>query len=339
MDFVMTRDSLGTIFRVEKRLGRGDLFEIIAHFPDGSRTTSVYSHEHYDGMGAILNESQQWSGAQLTLPLFNLKTGVSPEFLLSGLKGLRDDFTPSMARWKSLDTSAAYTPEYLAWRFFSPEDTQRLLSESRSRKISLNTFLLAAASRVISCELLAPAQEQLRWLVPVNMRRSEAERSSKRNHTSSVGLCFSKNATMSEIERTYRHALNGWRALASHTLARIVSSFPETILYSLAKRRGEKNVWIGSFSNLGVWNFPNVDPSSHWPLALSIAPPAGTPCFPVGIGIVTWQQHLSISLRLHAGLMTSVGSAGPEAILDQILVFLSESMNTTLKPMGSSGPN
>ncbi|MEY4001513.1 MAG: hypothetical protein RI968_631, partial [Pseudomonadota bacterium] len=87
---------------------------------------------------------------------------------------------------------------------------------------------------------LIPEQNELRWLVPVNMRRSESERISKKNHTSSVGLNFSRNATLTEIDHVYRNALNGWRALSNHSLAKAAASLGEQILYKLAKKRGEK---------------------------------------------------------------------------------------------------
>ena len=61
MGLFMTKDALGAIFRAEKRLGRGDLFELISHFQDGSHTATVYQHEFYDGMGALLKESQKLS--------------------------------------------------------------------------------------------------------------------------------------------------------------------------------------------------------------------------------------------------------------------------------------
>jgi hypothetical protein len=336
MDYIMNSDSLGKIFRVEKRLGRGDIFEVISHFPDGTHTASEYHHEYYDGMGAILNESEQWSGSRLTLPRFNLKTAVEPSYLLSGLAGLKDDLTPSKTRWKSLSPSEAYTPRHLAWRYFSAHDTQELLFAARSEKISMNTLLLAAASRIIAQELLSPDEDQLRWLIPVNMRRNSGDLLSKRNHTSSVGMRFSKTATMNEIDRIYRQALNGWRALSGDSLARIVASLGEDTLYRLAKHRGGRNFWIGSFSNLGVWNFPEAADAPHWPRAVSIAPPAGTPCFPVGIGIMTWQGRLSFSLRLHAALIQPENTGLQERILDKIIDFLSVPLNKTLTPEGSS---
>ncbi len=331
----MTKDALGAIFRAEKRLGRGDLFELISHFQDGSHTATVYQHEFYDGMGALLKESQKWSGATIEVPTFNLKSPKSLSELLKGIKGFKEDLSPSVTHWKNMDKNATYTPKYFAWRVFSPAETQSLVSAARAQKISLNSLLLWATNTVIAQDLLAENQLDCRWLTPVNMRRSHDERNSHSNHTSSVGLRFTRDSSAAQIDAQYRAALNAWRAKTTHALARGVSALGEDILYNLARRRGEKNSWIGSFTNLGVWNFPSVKNTDHWPIALSVAPPAGTPCFPVGIGLITWQGHLSIGLRLHAGLVGQEDDM-PEKLLNRLTDFLSGVINSQLRPVRMS---
>lgn len=298
----MKPDALGLIFKVEKRLGRGDIFEIISHFPNGSRKTSFFHHEFHDGMGALLCESKHWSGATLSPPLFKLNSALSFKEVIEGLRGLKEDMTPTLTRWKRLDTQAPYSPRHLAWRILSPSATQMLLKSSRARGISLNTLLLWAAQTTIENLLLSQDQTECRWLIPVNMRRTPAEQFATHNCTSSIGLRCPRGSSPDDIESAYRRALNRWRALGAHALAHAAANLGEQQLFRLAQRRARVNGWIGSFTNLGAWTFPDVHKEDHWPRALSITPPAGTPCFPVGIGIITWQGHLSISVRLHPGL-------------------------------------
>lgn len=331
----MKSDSLGLIFKVEKRLGRGDLFELISHFSDGSKTESVFAHEFHDGMGALKIESQKWSGAEISLPYFQLKTAASLPQILHGLRGLKDDMTPSVTRWKSLDKNAPYSPNHLAWRVFSNEATQRILQTARSQKVSLNTLLLYFGNKVISEKLFAEEQSECRWLIPVNMRRPQDGANLTRNCTSSVGLRFHRDSSAKQIEIEYRASINKWRALAANALAHAAARLGEERLFRLARMRGERNNWIGSFSNLGVWNFPSVQSSDHWPTAVSVAPPAGTPCFPIGIGLLTWQGNLSISLRVHSGLIGNSLQL-PEELLSEIVSQVSNHAGSPLDTLWSS---
>ncbi|MEN9810533.1 MAG: hypothetical protein RLZZ488_2100 [Pseudomonadota bacterium] len=299
----MKKDALGVIFRVEKRLGRGDLFEIISHFSSGKSETTVFQHEYTDGFGALLKESEKWSGAQITLPPFKLATRFSPSSIASALKGLKEDFSAAQTRWKSLDVNAPYTPDHLAWRVFSRSATEQLLTTSRRLGISVNTLILTAVNQAVAEHLLHESQRECRWLLPVNMRRKPNELRSMANHTSSVGVTLHRDDSAEQIEANYRRSINKWHALSAETLAQSITKLGEERLYHLAQKRGSTNFRIGSFSNLGIWNFPTAGVDDRWPMAITITPPAGTPCFPVGVGIITWQGHLSLSLRLHAGLI------------------------------------
>lgn len=328
-------DSLGKIFRVEKRLGRGDEFEVISHFPDGKVQISSFHHEDCDGLGALLMESTQWEGAHFQSPLFRVLGDLRFKTLLEGMKGFLDDFVPSKTLWKHLDVDALYTPKNLAWRVLDEESTGALLRYARKKTVSLNSLLLSAVNSAVADFFLKDEQIQCRWLIPVNMRRNPEEALSSANHTSSVGMKIERSDSPEKIDRVFRKSLNKWRVLFAHRLANIVSHLDEDLLFQLAKKRGEKNFWIGSFSNLGLWNFPEAVGNKRWPWAISIAPPAGTPCFPVGVGVVTWQGHLSISLRLHAGLMSNEANIA-ESVLASICDSLSKWMNSEMRFLASS---
>ncbi|NBO39341.1 hypothetical protein EBU99_12245 [bacterium] len=321
----MKHDSLGLIFKVEKRLGRGDIFEINSYFADGTYEQRKFHHESFDGMGALLEISEQWSGDEFRIPSFNLHSPVSFSSIRAGILGLIEDLRPSQTQWKQFQANATYTPEHVGWRIFSQPSSQLLREHARKNKVSLTVFLLWLVNTVAAEHLLAESQQLCRWLLPVNMRKSTLECLSKQNHTSSVGLQFSRSDTLAELERTYRHSLNKWRALATQSIAELSAGLGENNLYRLARLRGERNSWMGSFSNLGVWNFANARHNDHWPIAIAIAPPAGTPCFPIGIGVITWQGHLSLSLRVHAALVGQNHQL-PETLLSSIVEAIAKVM-------------
>lgn len=304
MDSLMKRDSLGLIFKVEKQLGRGDIFEIIADFPDGSQQVTRFHHENHDGLGALLECSKQWSGSALHLPQFNLKLKNSSSQLPAALHGFWEDLKPRTTKWKSILPHTAYSPAHLARCVFSMAETQKVVAAAREQKVSVPVFLLWHVNAVVSEHLLNPEQTDCHWLLPVNMRRGHREKSCSANRTSSVGLHFGSTDSMQSLAHVYQTALNPLHARANAALAHAAALLGEKILLKLARARGERNTWIGSFTNLGIWNFPQLPTSAHWPESISVAPPAGTPCFPVGVGMVTWQGRLALSLRLHAALCT-----------------------------------
>jgi hypothetical protein len=314
MDSLMKRDSLGLIFKVEKKLGRGDIFEIIADFPDGSQQVTRFHHENHDGLGALLECSKQWSGAALHLPQFNLKVKNSGAQLPAALHGFWEDLKPRTTIWKSIQPQTAYSPAHLARCVFSKTETQKVVAFAREQKVSVPVFLLWHMNAVVSTYLLNPEQMDCHWLLPVNMRRGHHETGCTINRTSSVGLHFQRTDSMQNLSDIYQNSLNPWHARANETLAHAAALLGEKTLLKLARARGVRNTWIGSFTNLGIWNFPQLPASAHWPESISVAPPAGTPCFPVGVGMVTWQGRLALSLRLHAALCTQEPTL-PEKLL------------------------
>ncbi|MFZ9521531.1 MAG: hypothetical protein ACO3A4_13735 [Silvanigrellaceae bacterium] len=331
----MKKDALGAIFRVEKKLGRGDVFELVSHFRNGRTTSQTFHHEFNDGLGALVQESEKWSGPVLQLPAFQLKTPATATQILTGLRGLKEDMTPSQTRWKNLQSTAPYTPAHLAWRVLSRQTTDCILAAAKGMGVSLNALLIHTINQVIAEKLLMDEQDDCRWLVPVNLRRSSIEQQLRSNCTSSIGLRFSRNSSPQQIDCNYRGSLNKWRAIATHALAHASTLLGEDRLLKLARLRGEKNSWIGSFSNLGVWNFGDQEENDSWPMAISIAPPAGTPCFPVGVGIITWQGRMSISLRLHAALIND-NFRLPEELLTDALTRLELKLEGSLEIERSS---
>ena len=311
------QDALGKIFRVEKRLGRGDEFEIISHFLNGDRKVSRYRHETCDGLGALLLESSRWSSVPIAIPTFRMKKRCDLLSFMRGVVGFFEDFSPSKTLWKHLEVNAPYTSQHLAWRVFSERSTEDLLKYAKAKNVSLNSVLLAAVSSAVGSLLLKDSQTECRWLIPVNMRMSPSEALNSANHTSSVGVRFCRDVSLTELDATLKKSLNPWRVLFAYRLAAALSRLSEDVLFKLAKKRGEHNFWIGSFSNLGMWNAGITAENEHFPAAISIAPPAGTPCFPVGVGIITWQGRLSISVRLHSGLVPT-HSRLPEELLDEV---------------------
>jgi hypothetical protein len=328
----MRANALGKIFKIEKQLGRGDLFEVIAAFPQNRTEKYIFQHEDCDGLGALLRLSRKWNSKELHLPAF--KMNLKRSALWGGVRGLLGDLQPRKTLWKNLEKQAPYTPQHLARRVFDKSSSTAIFAAASEHKVNLNTLLLWIINHVVCEQLLLAQQHQCHWLLPVNTRRSE-ERQCDSNRTSSIGLHFDRCASLQDLFANYKKSLNPWHALGNERLTEFLARLSEKNLLALARLRGSKNSWIGSFSNLGRWDFPENLNDAGWPTHISIAPPAGTPCFPIGVGIITWQGHMSISLRLHAALCQE-NSNQPEAILDAAKQFLEDFVKLPLAMVDSS---
>lgn len=298
----MSKDALGKIFKVEKILGRGDNIDFIFHYKNKPDVIKSSHHADHDGLGALYNGIAEEHQYFLPLPKRSLR--IKGFFdMVTGLYGMLSDFSPSIVKWKKIEVNAKYDPRFRAWRVLSQSTTKELVSHLKSRNISLNVYLLFLLNRVLKEKLIDADEALFRWLFPVNMRETDADRTDTSNHTSSIGLVILKSDEIADVQRMYERSVLGSRALATHFLAKVLASLPEKLLLKLAILRGKKNMWVGTFSNIGRWDVEEFIVSKGLPEAISISPPAGTPCFPVGVGVITWAGQLSICMRLHPSIV------------------------------------
>jgi NRPS condensation-like uncharacterized protein len=298
----MSKDALGKIFKVEKMLGRGDNIDFIFHYKNKSDVIKSSHHADYDGLGALYSGLAEEHQYFLPLPKRSLRIKGFWD-MLAGLYGMLSDFTPSIVKWKKIEVNAKYDPRFRSWRVLSQPSTKALVGHLKSRNLSLNVYLLFLLNRVLQEKLIDSDETLFRWLFPVNMRETDADQADTSNHTSSIGLAIYKGDEVAEVQRMYERSVLGSRALATHFLAKVLASLPEKLLLKLAMLRGKKNMWVGTFSNVGRWDVEEFIVSKGLPEAISISPPAGTPCFPVGVGVITWGGQLSICMRLHPSIV------------------------------------
>jgi hypothetical protein len=64
-----------------------------------------------------------------------------------------------------------------------------------------------------------------------------------------------------------------------------------------SKSSEAKSFWLGSFTNVGIWECAEADPGEAW----LVAPP-GSRNYPIGVGIVTWNGRMSVVLKIHASV-------------------------------------
>jgi hypothetical protein len=329
----MKKDSLGKIFKVEKILGRGDNVDFIFHYKDKPDVVKSTHHADNDGLGALHKGLLEEHQFVLPLPKRSLKVNGFYE-MIAGFFGMFSDFSPSIVKWSKIKIDAPYDPRFRAWRVLTKSSTKALIDQLKSRGISLNVFLLLLLNRVVREDFIRSDETLFRWLFPVNMRETDDDQFDTSNHTSSIGLTILQGDDFSDVQKMYEESVVGSRALATHFLAKVLASLPERVLLKLAILRGRKNMWVGTFSNLGRWDVEQSIALKGLPEAISISPPGGTPCFPVAVGAITWGGHLSICMRLHPSIVFE--DKIEERILEKFLAVLCKEIGFELELSRSS---
>ncbi|NBW82247.1 hypothetical protein EBR21_10890 [bacterium] len=309
------KNALGLIFKVDKQVGRGDVIDIISDFQNGVMVKKQYQHEFCDGLGALLLTASEWPSLGLSLPSRRVRVTNPLTQLLPGIRGFLQDLSQHETKWRHFDPLEKYHPDFSARRVFSHQSSQRILQAAKRQNISLTAFMLWHLNSVISENLMLPEQKKSHWVLPINMRRQKGEELRIENRISSVGLHFDKDLGAEELGALYSATLNPVHAFANEILTEILAMLGERRLLELARSRGKANSWTGIFTNLGQWDFPDSPQLDHWPLAVSITPPGGTPVLPIGAGIMSWRGHLSLSLRLHPALAAKQPEL-PDRLLD-----------------------
>jgi hypothetical protein len=332
----MKRDALGKIFKIEKSLGRSDLFTIHFHYHGRPDVVKTFHHEDKDGLGALKSSLWDLHKFRLPVPLFTMKSGGILR-AIAGVFAMFEDFSPTIIKWLKIDKEKPFHPGHLGWRVLSQNSTSKLMSVLKEKKLPFNPWLLFLINEKVAARLVDPSETRIRWLFPVNVRSSEEEAELESNFTSSIGLSIYRSDLMETFIAYYQRSLIASRVKASHFLAKIVASLPESWLLKMAIARGKSNMWAGSFSNLGRWSFPEKDGQESLPSAISLAPPGGTPCFPIGIGIITWQGSLSICMRLHPCIADK--SDFHEELLDEFVNAMNQSLGFTIDLSNSSRKN
>lgn len=56
---------------------------------------------------------------------------------------------------------------------------------------------------------------------------------------------------------------------------------------------------FGTFTNLGIWQLPNIDPKDMNTDEAYICAAPGSSKYPISVGVITWNGNLSISFKIH----------------------------------------
>ena len=164
----------------------------------------------------------------------------------------------------------------------SDEETRTVGRLARAQQVSVNSFVLWSLAQA-SRGLVAKPDDRQHWTIPVNMRGGVGVDGDAANPLSFIRVPIWPRETPQDVhlrvfdllETGMHWVMLGW-------------------LRFFANRRRMKFPPVrstGVFSNIGVYNVPNIS-------RLVVCPPTG-PTEPISAGLITWNGRISIALGVH----------------------------------------
>lgn len=238
-----------------KNAGISTMFEI--HRMNGETVIEKFSFDHvqYDGISAVLEVARRFPQEGFSSPKLVLKPKPPLLYRLKELAKWYGAFYPFMPpKWKTYSGNptdvVSASVEIENWHSTDP-------------KISVNTKLLHALD-VTSQEYLTNGEKPRVWMTPVGLYNGVDRNLPPSNRVSFIDIKIKKESSEFDIQESARRRLmelHYWGTIMTMRLPQIIGKF----LFRLAA----KNMHLvfrrtGTFSNMGEWRIPGIDPKEWW---------------------------------------------------------------------------
>ncbi len=263
-------------------------------------------HADYDGIGWFADNLRRRGGALDCLPTIRHPAEPSK---LSFLRILPHYLKPRRPlKWKTLGrgpttSKCSSPPPAVAWHLFDEESTIQIRRVCRNMQVTMNSFLLKHLTKAIRL-FLEDQSAAVPWMIPINVRGKIKMARETANATSYVRIEVQSYETMHDIHRNIYAALcrgEHWANWQCYQMGRFTTAGLRKFIIS--KGLGTPQWNIGAFSNMGDWDpnkkFTNPDCLGGW----LVAPPV-LRFQQVGVGCLTFQNRLSLTIQTHPDLTT-----------------------------------
>lgn len=248
-------DYIQTYFEGFRSAGISTMFEI--HRMQGDRLVEKFSFDHvnYDGISAVLEVARRFPEEGFIPPKLVLKPKPSLSHRLKELTKWYAAFFPFMPpKWKTYSGN----PSDVVSASIEIENWQ-----SSDRKISVNTKLLFALD-LTSKEYLTNGERPRVWMTPVGLYDGVKRDLPPSNRVSFIDIKINKDSSEIEIQDSAKRQLmelNYWGTIMTMRLPQIIGKH----LFRLAARNMQLFFRrTGTFSNMGEWTIPGIDPAEWW---------------------------------------------------------------------------
>lgn len=250
-----------------------------------------FSHSYMDGVG-VLNYLYEKRGIKLS-KFPDLKENHAPsffEYIIAFIKLIFHKKGPKVS-WIEKNFNYQHTNVHrLSFDLLSIEETAKIESVAKIKKVSVCALLMDISSRVLLREL--SHNQAGTWTLPVNLRPVLKRKNYNSNHSSGILIPFDlKVDNAQSINQNIKNSLKNkvhWCVWQAHQIGKIVGI---TGMRLLSNNSANKTFMLGSFSYFGKWELPEND--------IWVGGPPGSKNFPISIMVMIANKHLSFSLKIH----------------------------------------
>ena len=290
-------------------------------------------HADYDGVGWFA-ENLRRRGAQLErLPTIRYP---APPPKLAVLRILPKYLKPKhRLKWAPLERGSAKAdsskpPLAVAWHLFDEEATTQIRRVCRNVEVTVNSFLLKHLTKAIR-PFLEDQSAAVPWMIPINMRGKVKLERETANYTSYIRVEVQSYETVHDIHQKIYAALcrgDHWANWQAYQLGRFLTAGMRRYLVATELATPQWN--LGAFSNMGDWDpgkeFTQPECQGGW----LVCPPV-LRFQQVGVGCMTFQNRLSLTIQLHPELTTD--AKVPQLWMQNWLKEIEMDVASILKPL------
>ncbi len=297
-----SRDWIGVWYKILKERGENDLIAFVRS-NSSKEQRYTFSHSEMDGTSSIPYYMEKFGQKNcpprkmdyikkfsvldtIKLTLANLK--VSPV---------------SNSVWKERSNEKITDIFQYARLTISKEETDKFDDYCKKNKISENAILAKLISQEIF-PLLENEKDTHTWLFPVNVRGLVQKKNNYANHSSFIALNIYDGISEEEIHQNIRSELKSFKYLGLWWVHHIGILTSYKYMKKLSLKASQSKFWLGSMSNVGRWytdeNYQHLDENKKDDAWFFATP--GSINFPISFVIMTLNDQMSFSLRVHPGI-------------------------------------
>lgn len=312
-------DWIGKWYTLNKEAGGSDLIT----FGFGrTRSEEIewvkISHAEMDGYGAMMNMFEQ----RRLVPTFNApaRREYIPWYKRLGLLfQALENMKAVPVRWihqgrKVPSNGQPNSLDHVSMVEWSKEETVLIHRFFASKKYGLNAYLIDLLNRLVF-EKLTKGPVHGKILFPVNMRPALGINDDRSNYTSGVYLTLAKSDRASSIHRQFKEKLTQKIHHGNWWLGNIGRIVGVAGMRYLSKRSRNSSFYLGTYTNLGRWDFTSEDSRLENEMTLRFAAP-GSNNYPVCMGVIELNGRLQVSLKIRETI--SPDQSSQKVFLEQL---------------------
>lgn len=288
------KDYVGMWYSARLRHGFDDkmLFAVHKRFKSSPIWYSI-SHQHYDGIGAIIDKIAPLSGHHLSDNIPYGKDQMPPSFSTWRKASKLPLVAPkAQQKWRQLATELkAEKAPMPSCQLLSKDDSAQIDAAATHANVSSAVWLLWTADRALRQHVIAN-DAVTSWVFPVNLRGATQCTRESMNQCGGFIVTISQNMSAADVYAQIKSRLarlEHWKQWALMNMGRWIGQTGVNWVYAMLSKRPGK--FTGSYSNVGSWNIPVLD-------GLTPAAPCA-PNYPVSMSTAECNGKRSLSVRMH----------------------------------------